>query len=123
NAWRKLRILMVVDHEHTALVMSRLLRRGGHEVTTANTVQAAVEILRAQRVDLLVSDLGLPDGNGYQVMRELAKRGDAKGIAVSGYGMDEDLAQSSAAGFSAHLIKPISPEQLEKTIKEVTSEA
>jgi hypothetical protein len=114
---------MVVDHEHTALVMSRLLRRGGHEVTTANTVQAAVEILRAQRVDLLVSDLGLPDGNGYQVMRELAKRGDAKGIAVSGYGMDEDLAQSSAAGFSAHLIKPISPEQLEKTIKEVTSEA
>lgn len=119
--WRKLRILMVEDHEHTALVMSRLLRRSGHEVVLANSVQSAVEILRSTRLDLLVSDLGLPDGNGFQVMRELAKRGDTKGIAVSGYGMDEDVAQSTAAGFSAHLVKPISPEQLSETIQQVTS--
>ena len=123
HVWRKLRILMVEDDEHTAMVMARLLRRGGHEVVTASTVHSALEILRSQRIDLLVSDLGLPDGNGFQVMRELAQRSDAKGIAVSGYGMDEDIAQSSAAGFSAHLIKPISPEQLEKTIQEVTSDA
>ncbi|MBA2743814.1 MAG: PAS domain S-box protein, partial [Chthoniobacterales bacterium] len=118
--WRKLRILMVEDHEHTALVMSRLLRRSGHEVVTANTVESAIEVLRSTKLDLLVSDLGLPDGNGFQVMRELAKRSRAKGIAVSGYGMDEDLAQSSAAGFSAHLTKPISAEELTQTIKEVT---
>ena len=119
NQWRKLQILMVEDHEHTALVMSRLLRRAGHEVVTANTVHEAVAILQTTPFDLLVSDLGLPDGNGFQVMRELAKRGDAKGIAVSGYGMEEDVAQSSEAGFSAHLTKPISPEQLEKAIQEV----
>lgn len=118
--WRKLRILMVEDHEHTSLVMSRLLRRSGHEVVTANTVESAIEVLRSTKLDLLVSDLGLPDGNGFQVMRELAKRSQAKGIAVSGYGMDEDLAQSSAAGFSAHLTKPISAEELTQTIKEVT---
>lgn len=117
--WRKLRILMVEDHEHTALVMSRLLRRVGHEVVMANSVRSAMEVLRSTKLDLLVSDLGLPDGNGFQVMRELAKRSDAKGIAVSGYGMDEDVAQSSAAGFSVHLTKPISPEQLEQAIQEV----
>lgn len=120
HQWRKLRILMVEDHEHTALVMSRLLRRAGHDVVTANSVQSALETLRSTKIDLLVSDLGLPDGNGFQVMRELAKQGEAKGIAVSGYGMDEDVAQSSAAGFSAHLTKPISPEQLERAIHEVT---
>ncbi|MDQ6862030.1 MAG: response regulator, partial [Verrucomicrobiota bacterium] len=123
NIWRKLRILMVEDDEHTSLVMGRILRRAGHEVMTAATVESALKILRSQRVDLLVSDLGLPDGNGHQVMRELAKSGNAKGIAVSGYGMDEDLAQSSAAGFSAHLTKPITPEELEKTIREVTAGA
>ncbi|MBA3881378.1 MAG: PAS domain S-box protein [Chthoniobacterales bacterium] len=120
HPWRKLRILMVEDHEHTALVMSRLLRRAGHEVVAANNVQSAIHTLRFTKFDLLVSDLGLPDGNGFQVMRELARRSDAKGIAVSGYGMDEDVAQSSAAGFSAHLTKPISPEQLTQTIQDVT---
>ena len=73
---------MVEDHEHTALVMSRLLRRAGHEVLTASTVQGALEILRSTKLDLLVSDLGLPDGNGFQVMRELASHSEAKGIAV-----------------------------------------
>ncbi|MFN2476785.1 MAG: PAS domain S-box protein [Chthoniobacterales bacterium] len=120
HQWRRLRILMVEDHEHTSVVMSRLLRRAGHEVLTANTVQTALDVLRSTKIDLLVSDLGLPDGNGFQVMRELAKRSEAKGIAVSGYGMDEDVAQSNAAGFSVHLTKPISPEQLERAIKEVT---
>jgi two-component system CheB/CheR fusion protein len=120
--WRKLRILMVEDHDHTALVMSRLLQRAGHEVLTANSVKSALAVLRSTKIDLLVSDLGLPDGNGFQVMRELAKSSEAKGIAVSGYGMDEDLAQSSAAGFSAHLTKPISAEQLHRAIEEVTGE-
>ncbi|MDQ6624613.1 MAG: PAS domain S-box protein [Verrucomicrobiota bacterium] len=120
HQWRKLRILMVEDHEHTSIVMSRLLRRAGHEVLTANSVQTSLDVLRSTKIDLLVSDLGLPDGNGFQVMRELAKRSEAKGIAVSGYGMDEDVAQSSAAGFSVHLTKPISPEQLQKAIEEVT---
>jgi CheY-like chemotaxis protein len=89
---------------------------------TANSVKSALDVLRSTKIDLLVSDLGLPDGNGFQVMRELAKTGEAKGIAVSGYGMDEDLAQSSAAGFSAHLTKPISAEQLHRAIEEVAGE-
>ena len=120
QASRKLRILVVEDHANTAAVMRRLLERSGHEVQVAATVQRALEILPSVTLDLLVSDLGLPDGSGFQIMRELAKLGDAKGIAVSGYGMDEDLKRSREAGFSAHLTKPIDVRELEETIQRVT---
>ena len=122
-AWRKLRILIVEDHEATASVMSRLLERAGHEVVMATTVGRAFEIIKTDSFDLLVSDLGLPDGSGYQVMREVAKLGSAKGIAVSGYGMDEDIQRSTDAGFSAHLTKPIDVRELTDAIQRVTAPA
>jgi len=100
-----------------------LLKHNGHEVVTASTVRQALEVLRTTPLDLLVSDLGLPDGNGFQVMRELAKISDAKGIAISGYGMEEDLERSSRAGFSAHLTKPIDAQKLQETIQQVTAAA
>ena len=120
---RKLNILIVEDHDNTAAVMSKLLKHNGHEVVTASTVRQALEVLRTTPLDLLVSDLGLPDGNGFQVMRELAKISDAKGIAISGYGMEEDLERSSRAGFSAHLTKPIDVQKLQETIQQVTAVA
>jgi len=120
---RKLNILIVEDHDNTATVMSKLLRHNGHEVVTASTVRQALEVLHTTPLDLLVSDLGLPDGNGFQVMRELAKISDAKGIAISGYGMEEDLERSSRAGFSAHLTKPIDVQKLQETIQQVTAAA
>ncbi|MGZ5024733.1 MAG: response regulator, partial [Chthoniobacterales bacterium] len=120
---RKLRILILEDHEYTAAVMSRLLKRDGHDVITARTVRQAFEVLKATKLDLLVSDLGLPDGNGFQVMRELAKISNAKGIAVSGYGMDDDVERSSLAGFSAHLTKPINVQELQETIQLITKES
>jgi PAS domain S-box-containing protein len=120
---RKLNILIVEDHENTATVMSKLLKHSGHDVVTASTVRQALEVLHTTPLDLLVSDLGLPDGNGFQVMRELAKISDAKGIAISGYGMEEDLERSSRAGFSAHLTKPIDVQKLQETIQQVTAAA
>jgi two-component system CheB/CheR fusion protein len=120
---RPLRILIVEDHEHTAAVMQRLLDRDGHAVRVAATVREAVDALRTMPIDLLVSDLGLPDGDGFEVMGELAKISDAKGIAVSGYGMDEDIERSSRAGFSAHLTKPINVAKLKETIQQVTADA
>ena len=119
---RQLRILIVEDHDSTAAVMSKLLQRDGHQVTTAATVRDAMALLSDQQFDLLLSDLGLPDGNGFQVMRELSRVSNAKGIAVSGYGMDEDVARSSAAGFSAHLTKPVNVQELQETIQLVTGE-
>jgi len=120
---RKLNILIVEDHENTATVMSKLLKRNGHEVMTASTVRQALDVLRTTSLDLLVSDLGLPDGNGFEVMAELSKVSDAKGIAISGYGMDEDVERSSRAGFSAHLTKPIDVQKLQETILQVTAAA
>src|SRR5438270_13479992 len=99
--------------------MSKLLKHNGHEVVTASTVRQALEVLRTTPLDLLVSDLGLPDGNGFQVMRELTNISGAKGIAISGYGMEQDVERSNRAGFSAHLTKPINMVKLKETIKQV----
>src|SRR5438477_8414826 len=120
---RKRNILIVEDHENTATGMSKLLKRNGHEVVTASTVRQALDVLRTTPLDLLVSDLGLPDGNGFEVMKELSKISDAKGIAISGYGMEEDLERSSRAGFSAHLTKPIDVQKLQETILQITAAA
>lgn len=107
----KLRILLVEDHVDTAVILGRLLRKMGHEVTTANTVatalQAADEQFRTSGIDLVISDVGLPDGSGLDLMRTLSTKYRVRGISLSGFGMDTDIAQSKAAGFSRHLIKPI----------------
>jgi two-component system CheB/CheR fusion protein len=117
---RKLKILVVEDHAHTAAVMRTLLVRDGHDVLTASTVREALNILHTDKLDLLVSDLGLPDGNGLEVMRRLGEISDAKGIAVSGYGMDEDVERSGQAGFSVHLTKPINVLELKQAIQKLT---
>ncbi len=117
---RKLRILVVEDHAETATIMRKLLERAGHQTIVATTVREALAILRAEKLDVLVSDLGLPDGNGLQLMRELSKVSDAKGIAVSGYGMEEDLQRSRDAGFAAHLTKPINAQDLTRALRHVS---
>jgi PAS domain S-box-containing protein len=107
---RPQRILLVEDHADTAAILGRLLRRSGYEVLPAGTVGSALEVARREMagagLDLVVSDLGLPDGSGLDLMRQLAAAYRLRGIALSGFGMEADLAQSMAAGFSRHLIKP-----------------
>jgi two-component system CheB/CheR fusion protein len=121
-----LRILLVEDHADTAIAMADLLSGLGHSVTVAGSVGAAlaaVEGLAAAggqpRLDLVISDLGLPDGNGQELMRELSRRHGLRGIALSGYGMDEDRAKSLEAGFSRHLTKPVKVRALQAAICEV----
>jgi PAS domain S-box-containing protein len=120
---RPLRILLVEDHADTAAILSRLLRRMGHDVMHAESIAGALEIADREtalgRIDLLISDLGLPDGSGQDLMRELSAKYPMKGIALSGYGMDSDLEQSSAAGFTHHLIKPIDIARLRSVIEEL----
>jgi CheY-like chemotaxis protein len=119
-ASRKLTILIVEDHAHTAAVMRNLLARDGHDVLTASTVREASVILHSKTLDLLISDLGLPDGSGYEVMRQLAEVSAAKGIAISGYGMEDDVKRSSKAGFSIHLTKPVKVLDLQQAIQKLT---
>ncbi|HYO13074.1 MAG TPA: ATP-binding protein [Thermoanaerobaculia bacterium] len=123
-----LHILLVEDHVDTAEAMAGLLEVLGHRVTVAGTVAEALAAAAAlqdgpgQGIDLLVSDLGLPDGSGLDLMRELSHRYGLKGIALSGYGMEEDLRRSREAGFEKHLTKPINVDSLQAVIHEVAGE-
>jgi two-component system, chemotaxis family, CheB/CheR fusion protein len=119
-----LRILLVEDHVDTADAMADLLQARGHQVTVAmdmKTALSAAEAVGEGGFDLLVSDLGLPDGSGLDLMRELGKRYHLRGIALSGYGMDEDIRRSLDAGFLRHLTKPVSPKTLEAAIRQAVA--
>jgi DNA-binding response OmpR family regulator len=113
----KLRILLVEDHEQTRKTLERLLGRRGHQVTAAATLAEGRKLAAGDSFDLLVSDLGLPDGSGEELMKEVRETKQLKGIALSGYGMEEDVQRSLEAGFAAHLTKPINIEALDKAIE------
>ena len=114
-------ILLVEDHEDTARVLGRILRHAGFDVTHANSITEARARAASKHFDLLISDLGLPDGSGLDLMKSLQERQGIKGIALSGFGTDEDVAASAAAGFSAHLTKPVDWERLRPEIEKLTT--
>ena len=116
---KRLRILYVEDHDDTCAVMSRLLRGFGYVVTCAGNVKGAMELIETQPFDLLISDIGLPDGSGLDVMRHVRARQQLKGIALSGFGMEEDVRRSREAGFAQHLTKPVNFRKLEAVIEQV----
>ena len=111
------RILLVEDHATTAAVMARLLQKRGHQVELAHTVADALRIGMAQDFDVVMSDLGLPDGSGYEVMEALRDKTKAFGIALSGYGMDADIQRSAVAGFRLHLTKPVDVQKLFEAVE------
>lgn len=117
----RLRILLLEDHADTAQVMVRLLRRLGHEVEWSGSIGAALAaVAEAPRpFDLVISDLGLPDGSGLDLMGRLEQTPPPKGISLSGYGMEEDIRKSREAGFSHHLTKPVNFQILKGIIADV----
>jgi PAS domain S-box-containing protein len=119
KAKKPCRILLVEDHADTRQVLSVLLRSFGCDVSAVGSVKEAMEIGERERFDLLVSDIGLPDGTGNDVMRYLHERQKIKGIAMSGFGQDEDLRRSREAGFATHLTKPINFKTLHEEILKI----
>jgi signal transduction histidine kinase/ActR/RegA family two-component response regulator len=126
TASRSLRILLVEDHSDTASQLTRLLKRAGHEVTWAGSIREARELIaaKAEEADepdfnILISDLGLPDGSGHDLMRDLAGHHPIPGIALSGYGMVDDIRESMAAGFSRHITKPVDWQELKVAIQKI----
>ena len=117
-----LRVLVVEDHADTARILARLMRASGHAVETATTGAAALALAGEHVFDIVVSDLGLPDITGYDLMRQIKEKYGTKGIAMSGYGLDEDIKRSGLAGFSEHLVKPIDFSQLEQAMRRVVAE-
>jgi PAS domain S-box-containing protein len=117
TAPKSLRLLLVDDHADTREVLSRLLIKSGHEVVTADSADRALKILDIGRFDALISDIGLPDCSGYELVREAKRRQPLKGIALSGLGMDEDILRSMEAGFDCHLTKPINFQELKSVLE------
>jgi two-component system CheB/CheR fusion protein len=111
------RILLVEDHEQTAKALRRLLTNLGYDVQWRASVSDALDAAGRGAFDLVLSDIGLPDGSGLELMRELRARHGLRGIALSGYGMEQDLASSAAAGFLEHLVKPVSRDLLGAAIR------
>jgi PAS domain S-box-containing protein len=115
------RVLLVEDHPDTARMLARLLRHEGFEVETAGSVASALQLAAAQTFDVVVSDIGLPDATGYELMEQIRDRHGIKGIALSGYGMDDDMRKSREAGFVDHVVKPVNIAQLQAVIHRVLS--
>jgi len=117
---RSLKIFVVENHDDTLVYLAKYLEQKGHEVLTATDMASALDHLRSVRTDVLISDIGLPDGDGWQLMSQL----DPKpfGIAMSGYGTGADCQKSRASGYKHHLIKPFLPDDLDELLDRAEAE-
>jgi len=113
---RQRRILLVEDHASTVDALTQLLVRRKYEVVVAKCLAEARALTRGEKFDLLISDIGLPDGNGYELMTELRGHNGLVGIALTGYGMEEDVDRSRKAGFFMQLTKPVSIQALDSAL-------
>jgi CheY-like chemotaxis protein len=108
----------VDDHEATRSALAKLLANRNYKVTVAGSVSEAVSKSENTRFDLVISDIGLPDGSGYDLFKTVLKHSpNARGVALTGYGMDEDLARSRECGFYMHLTKPVKIDALNEALE------
>src|SRR5439155_236385 len=100
-------ILVVEDHPDTATALARLLTQLGNRVKVAESFNSALHMVNTHDFDLIISDIGLPDGTGLDLIAKLPQNRRPKAIALSGFGMEDDIQRSRDAGFAEHLTKPI----------------
>jgi signal transduction histidine kinase/response regulator RpfG family c-di-GMP phosphodiesterase len=117
-ARKSMRVLLVEDHEDTNRSLTNLLRRRGYHVHSARSVQSALALAENEQFDVLVSDIGLPDGSGIDLMQKLSVDHPLFGIALTGFGMEEDVRRSHDVGFHHHLIKPVDLNRLDALIQQ-----
>lgn len=113
------RLLVVEDDPASAAVLEMVLGTLGYPVRLATSAAEAIRLAETEEFALVVSDIGLPGTNGYELMANLRDRFAMKGIAMTGYGMNEDIRLGLQAGFSEHIVKPVDVEQLEEAIRRV----
>jgi CheY-like chemotaxis protein len=120
-----LRILIVDDHADGRTLTTLVLTQAGASVKAVASAREALQLLEVQRPDVLVSDIGLPEEDGYWLIRQIrqheAEHGDLlPAIALTGYARADDRARALAAGFRAHMPKPVNPAELIAAIADVT---
>lgn len=117
-----LRVFVVENHVDTREFLTFMLQELGHTVIVADTMAKALRDVPASNCDVLISDIGLPDGDGWELLGRLDLQRPIYPIAMSGFGMSSDRARSKAAGFRHHLVKPMGLEQLETILDEAAAE-
>jgi len=121
KTFKPLRILLVEDHQDTRRTLSRLLTHFGHKVVTADNVRTAMEIIGSDHIDVLLCDIGLPDGSGYDVVSRAQAKPPSKSIALTGFGTEDDVRRSKEAGFDFHLVKPVNFQELQTVLDQLAA--
>jgi CheY-like chemotaxis protein len=122
KASRLLRIFVVEDHPDTLQALCLYLKYVGHTVRSASTKEEALKKIPQRDNDVLISDIGLSDGTGWELIREIGDCRPHFAIALSGYGTEADRERSAKAGFRHHLIKPVSLDKLAAVLDEAVME-
>ncbi len=118
HAWRPLHIFVAENHPDTLESLIVFLECEGHTVSWATGVEEALKAIPGAGCDVLIADIGLGDGTGWELLARLGAERPLYAVAMSGFGMNADLQKSLTAGFQRHLLKPVTPEMLDEVIAE-----
>jgi CheY-like chemotaxis protein len=121
NSGKGLRILVVEDHSDTLEALSRLLSRFGHEISVANRAQNALSMIDSKQFDVVLCDIGLPDGSGYDVIAQAKRKQPVTAVALTGFGAIEDIERGKKAGFDFHLTKPVDFHELRAVLGQIAA--
>ena len=113
--------MVVEDHGDTLRVLARLLDHFGHEISMADGLQSALEIVESKELDVVLSDIRLPDGSGYEVIAQAKRKQPVKGVALTRFDKEEDIRRSKEAGFDFYLTKPVDFHELRTVLAQVGS--
>jgi CheY-like chemotaxis protein len=118
---KSLRILVVEDHSDTLQALSNLLAHFGHEIAVADDAESARKIIDSKEFDVVLADIGLPDGSGYDLIAEAKQKRPVKAVALTGFGAPDDIERSKEAGFDFHLTKPVDFHELRAVLGQIAA--
>jgi CheY-like chemotaxis protein len=121
NSGKSLRILVVEDHNDTLEALSRLLTRFGHEISVADRAGNALNMIESKEFDVVLCDINLPDGSGYDLIAEAKRKRPIKAVALTGFAANEDIERGREAGFDFHLSKPVDFHELRAVLGEIAA--
>ena len=121
SSGKSLRILVVEDHDDTLQALSNLLMHFGHEISMADDAESARKIIRSKEFDVVLADIGLPDGSGYDLIAEVKRKRPIKAVALTGFGAPDDIKRGREAGFDFHLTKPVDFHELRAVLGQIVA--
>jgi hypothetical protein len=121
NSGKRLRILVVEDHSDTLQALSKLLSHFGHEISLADGAQNARTLMNTKQFDVVLCDIALPDGSGYDLIAEAKQKQAIKAVALSGFAATEDIERGRQAGFDFHLGKPVDFHELRTVLGQIAA--